>query len=302
MEVKIVKIGKKSRDFGVLQVGDSCTLGDLKNQFQELHIIHHHRQFFKLRNEDNLKPLVDDEKTLKVLGVQNGSELVFKDLGPQIGYRTVFVLEYLGPLLILWMYSSRPSWIYGDQSTSKSFNRAAFLGTLCWNIHFIKRELESLFVHRFSLATMPFINLFKNCAYYWCFAAVIGYPLCHPLYQSPSNQHQIHFGLFLFLISELLNFAVHLQFRFMRPKDGCHKRPIPKGPLFALVSCPNYTFEVLGWVGFSIMTQLFFSYVFTLAGLFLMTQWALKKHHNYIKTYGMEYKILGRRAIIPLVV
>lgn len=30
---------------------------------------------------------------------------------------------------------------------------------------------------------------------------------------------------------------------------------MPAGPLFALVSCPNYTAEVLSWVGFSIMTQ-----------------------------------------------
>lgn len=33
------------------------------------------------------------------------------------------------------------------------------------------------------------------------------------------------------------------------------KRAVPGGPLFALVSCPNYTAEVLSWVGFSIMTQ-----------------------------------------------
>lgn len=27
--------------------------------------------------------------------------------------------------------------------------------------------------HRFSHATMPVFNLFKNCAYYWCFAAYV---------------------------------------------------------------------------------------------------------------------------------
>lgn len=244
---------------------------------------------------------MDDMKPLKSMGVQNGSELVFKDLGPQIGYRTVFILEYLGPLLIVLLYSYRPWWIYGDQSNQKYFNNTARLGIICWNTHFIKRELETLFVHRFSHATMPMFNLFKNCAYYWCFGAAIGYPLCHPLYQSPSNQLQIQFGLLVFLLSEILNLAVHLQLRSLRPKDGSHARPIPKGPLFALVSCPNYTFEVMGWIGFCILTQIFYSYVFTLMGLLQMTQWALKKHRNYIKTYGTEYKILRRRAIIPLV-
>lgn len=37
------------------------------------------------------------------------------------------------------------------------------------------------------------------------------------------------------------------------------KRDVPSGPLFALVSCPNYTAEVLSWVGFSIMTQVRFA-------------------------------------------
>jgi very-long-chain enoyl-CoA reductase len=68
--------------------------------------------------------------------------------------------------------------------------------------------------------------------------------------------------------------------------------------LFALVSCPNYTAEVLSWVGFSIMTQVAFSYAFTLVGFAQMAQWALDKHRGYLKS-DKEYRKLGRKAMVP---
>jgi hypothetical protein len=49
-------------------------------------------------------------------------------------------------------------------------------------------------------------------------------------------------------------------------QEGSDARATPGGPLFALVSCPNYTAEVLSWVGFSIMTQIGVSYAFTVVG------------------------------------
>ena len=37
----------------------------------------------------------------------------------------------------------------------------------------------------FSHATVPVFNLFKNCGYYWAYAAYISYFINHPLYTPP---------------------------------------------------------------------------------------------------------------------
>lgn len=66
-----------------------------------------------LRLEPRGKILKDDE-SLQILGLKNGSKLYVKDLGPQIGWKTVFLAEYAGPLFVyLWMYR-RPWLFYGD--------------------------------------------------------------------------------------------------------------------------------------------------------------------------------------------
>lgn len=56
---------------------------------------------------------VKDSDTVKALGIQNGGKLYVKDLGPQIGWKTVFLAEYAGPLIVyLWVYT-RPYIFYG---------------------------------------------------------------------------------------------------------------------------------------------------------------------------------------------
>lgn len=95
------------------------------------------------------------------------------------------------------------------------------LGAICWTFHYSKRILETLFVHRFSHATMPLFNLFKvcllnlfesrmlylffrsikNCGYYWTFTAMVSYFVNHPKYSVPSyGSVQIYAGLILFLV------------------------------------------------------------------------------------------------------
>jgi hypothetical protein len=53
--------------------------------------------------------------------------------------------------------------------------------------------------------------------------------------------------------AELGNFAMHLKTSQLRSSDS-KTRAIPRGFGFDLVSFPNYLFEMLGWVAFSVMT------------------------------------------------
>ena len=279
MKVTII-VGRKKEELE-LELPDGATFGALQAAFQAKKKVHPHRQRFKL----GAKALEGTDVALSAQGVADGAQLEFKDLGPQIGYRTVFVWEYAGPIFIVLAYAFARAVFYGADAVTGAaadLHPNAVLGVQCWVAHFAKREFETLFVHRFSRPTMPLFNLFKNSIYYWSFALLVGYPLCHPDY-TPAPASHVQLGFAIFVVSELLNFAVHVSLRTMRPAEGSKERPIPTGPLFALVSCPNYTFEVAGWVGFSLMTHIFWSYAFTLVGFLQMWAWAKKKHEGYLK-------------------
>jgi very-long-chain enoyl-CoA reductase len=277
-----------------------ATVQDLKKAYAKTSKKDIHRISFKIGDGDKVVKLDSDKKALSEYDVADKATIQFKDLGAQIGYRTVFLVEYFGPMVFVLFYYLRPAFLYGANS-SQPYNWVAKAAVACWVAHFLKRELETLFVHKFSRPTMPLNNLFKNCAYYWSFGAIIGYPLCAPSFAAP-GELQVYIGLAIFLLSELGNLKCHLMLSNMRPKEGAQDRSIPRGFLFELVACPNYTFEVLSWVGFSIMTNLIFSYLFTFVGFLQMTEWAIKKHKGYKKTYDKEYTQLRRKAIVPFVI
>lgn len=55
-------------------------------------------QFYSARQKISLKgdrKAIDDESQLQELGIGDGAELTVKDLGPQISWRTVFLIEYV---------------------------------------------------------------------------------------------------------------------------------------------------------------------------------------------------------------
>jgi len=296
----ILKAGTESKLLTLTDINTNSKLIDVKKAIhRRKKSLYPDRQ--SLRLESRGKALNDDV-VLNTLDLSKGRNLYLKDLGPQIGWKTVFLLEYFGPLVAYLLCYSRPTLIYGPKANAP-VSYVVHIAAICWTIHYSKRLLETLFVHRFSHSTMPIMNLFKNCVYYWGFAFYIGYYVNHPLYTPPYfGKIQVYSSLIAFILFELGNLSIHLALRDLRPA-GSTKRSIPmptSNPftfLFNYVSCPNYAYEWYSWAAFTVMTQCLPAGLFTVAGFFQMAIWALGKHRNYKKEFPNYPR--RRKAIVP---
>ncbi|KAG8897387.1 3-oxo-5a-steroid 4- dehydrogenase [Tulasnella sp. 403] len=229
-----------------------------------------------------------------------------KDLGLQIGWRTVFYVEYLGPLLInpIFYFFPKIYAFYDNKPFEHSQLQRLVFGIV--TLHYLKREYETAFVHRFSLDTMPILNIFRNSLYYWFPSGVF---LCGAMYGPWYSQAALQgtlrddplwlYGLAsIWVYAEVSNFITHLTLRDLRP-SGTRQRGIPRGYGFDMVTCANYTFEIVGWLAVSLMTMNVAVFIFTLIGINMMTSWAIKKHLRYKKEFGTEYP--RRWVIFPFV-
>ena len=159
-------------------------------------------------------------------------------------------------------------------------------------IHFSKRELETLFIHRFSAATMPMFNVVKNSAHYWILSGLnMAYWIYSPSAAAakPSNPIITYSGLALFAFGELGNFSNHLTLRDLRSSGGS-ERGIPKGLGFDLVTCPNYMFEVMAWTGVILVSWSWSTVLFAIVAIIPMGIWAKKKEARYRKEFGAKYQ------------
>lgn len=105
--------------------------------------------------------------------------------------------------------------------------------------HYVKRVLETLFVHIFSRDSMPLASCWKNFLHYWIFfAAFIGteYFFFYTDPQYTELTKSIWIGLWC--VSEFLNFMCHHHLSTLRSdssvkledgSSGNKKRQIPHG-------------------------------------------------------------------------
>ncbi|CBX92962.1 hypothetical protein IAQ61_008700 [Plenodomus lingam] len=237
------------------------------------------------------------EVTVYDTGLRNKSAIDVKDLGPQISWRTVFIVEYLGPLLIHpLVYLARPI-LYGTSAPASQLQKLTLV--MCV-LHFAKREYETVFVHRFSSATMPARNIYKNSGYYWLLAGLnLAYWTYSPTSPAakPSSPLLTYLGLALFAVGEVCNYMTHVTLKNLR-RPGSTERGIPQGLGFSLVTCPNYMFEALAWVGVALVNCSLSTVLFIIVAVGQMGVWAWKKEKRYRKEFGDRYK-RKRYAILP---
>ncbi|WVQ75160.1 hypothetical protein IAR50_004769 [Cryptococcus sp. DSM 104548] len=245
--------------------------------------------------------LVDEDKTLAEYGVGEGAKLRLKDLGQQVGYRTLYLWEYAGPIVLnpLLLYYSQAIWGHYDPSPLQITVRNLIV------VHFIKRFLESAFVHDFSRATVPLSFVFRNCAYYWGICGgLIGLTLYRPAYAQQALQgillgdsRWITFWTIFELSAELLNLNAHIHLRTLRQPAG-QPRLFPTGLGFGTAVCANYWFEILGVLALVAMTGFDIGTVIYLCiGTYFMKTWADGKYARYKREFdnkvfpGKRYKL-----------
>ncbi|MBA0749862.1 hypothetical protein Gogos_003740 [Gossypium gossypioides] len=107
-----------------------------------------------------------------------------------------------------------------------------------------------------------------------------------------------YLGIVFFLIGISGNFYHECILSQLRTK-GDKEYKIPKGGLFELVVCPHYLFEILGFVGISLISQTLYSFSTTLGiAVYLMCRgyvtrkWYMSKFEDFLKEV---------KAVIPYV-
>ena len=290
---------KKLQDCKIdVKSGEKHALQDVLKQISKQNKgISTYRLRLTYKKDDKHIPIMEDSF---FKNTDSNLQLYVKDLGPQISWRLVFFIEYLGPILVhslLYYFSTietaRIKLNYSPNNYDPNLNQIAFLLILG---HYIKRELETLFLHRFTLATMPLFNVFKNSFHYWILNGAIGLGYFgFGFVLSDEKLSWIYNGLGqinlstligLFVLSETWNFYMHLKLRIygdqQRAKGNTTKRvPINEG-LFKYLVAPNYTFEVLSWVWFTVIFKFnIFAVVFLLVSTTQMYLWAIKKNKKY---------------------
>ncbi|KAM5549012.1 hypothetical protein ABKV19_000433 [Rosa sericea] len=105
-------------------------------------------------------------------------------------------------------------------------------------------------------------------------------------------------GILLFLLGISGNFYHHYLLSRMRSSSSSSPSnsksnddkdyKIPRGGLFELVVCPHYLFEIIGFLGFSFISQTFYAFAFAVGTAFYLTgrsyatrRWYLSKFKHF---------------------
>lgn len=221
-----------------------------------------------------------------------------------------FVIEYSGPIIFHLAFLVIRPYIYHAKNpitnqllglgtvtkANDQLSQAQLVAMALIVLHYVKRELETLFLHRFSASSMPAYMIVRNSWHYWIsgglqLALFIYAPTAiaaRPI-DTPLAKALLYGGVALWVIGESVNFYCHIVLSRLRSVGGT-ERGIPHGFSFDWVTCPNYIWEILAWIGVIMITRAWNNVYFIIQGIYYMQTWSQGKESRYRKEFPGRYK------------
>ncbi|MBI4063643.1 MAG: DUF1295 domain-containing protein [Elusimicrobia bacterium] len=167
--------------------------------------------------------------------------------GGTINMRLAAILVYFSPIVA---YTAS----YIQASSPKSPYHVALLAG--FTLHFGKRCLESLFLHKFSRRVgLPVIAV---VGFAYTSVAVLAGQLHNAkvpeVYGYAFGPSLLLAGAAVMFFGELLNFYHHYLLAKLRRGQEREYR-VPQGGLFRYVACPHYLAEIVAWFGYALMSR-----------------------------------------------
>jgi len=163
-------------------------------------------------------------------------------------------------------------------------------------IHFLKRVMEVLFIHRYSGGMTIDTFIFLPLGYIFIVGNLFYDLQLSEEYLGCPSVNLIPLGIVLFMVGITGNFYHHYLLSKLR-KDGQKQYCVPQGGLFGYVVCPHYFFEVIEFLGVAFICQTPFAFCvvtmmfFGLVGRSISTKsWYMKKFEDFPS---------HRKALIP---
>jgi protein-S-isoprenylcysteine O-methyltransferase Ste14 len=163
----------------------------------------------------------------------------------------------------------------------------------CLSAHFLKRLLESWFLHKYSGPVNPLAVVAISCFY--------SLTTFLPAYINRNPVSEIDLvvaaGLGVFLVGESLNFTHHKILADLRSVSM--EYVIPRGGLFDAVACPHYLFEIVSWLGLCLIFPHISMFLFFSA----MVIYLLIRSLQTLAWYRARFPDFppNRKAILPFI-
>lgn len=183
----------------------------------------------------------------------------------------------------------------------QNFKEAPNIVFFClYVIHFLERGIVTPLLSRYSHGKIrlwvPLSFLLSGLVYSYINAEFIGSAqYCDNYLYDP----RFIIGLVLFIVGFILNRAADYQLVWLRKSRTDTEYYTAKGPLYSLISCPNYFGEGLMWFGWAVMT-------WSLAGLVLwLASEAIfiprsRQNHKWLRNQFLDYPTI-RKGLIPFI-